>query len=187
MVFHIYRYAKIKDDDNWLIIDENTADIKLNKLPDRESKYLINGTYYAEIICISKGELRKDDGIILQWADMVHNKFNIILSFDWLSETSKTATGTIAIQVEDFNDHCPQLTTTAHTMCLEDNVIYATAVDEDEFPNSAPFEFTVIQGSSKGKWTVEHINGKITISCTARQISSKSWLNFSQSGLQSLH
>ncbi|XP_056247907.1 desmoglein-2-like protein [Seriola aureovittata] len=122
------RYAKLYDEDNWLIIDEKTADIKLNKLPDRESKYLINGTYYAKIICIS-------------------------------NETpSKTATGTIAIQVEDFNDHCPKLTATTHTMCFEDNVIYATAVDEDEFPNSAPFEFTVIQGSSKGKWTVEHLN-----------------------------
>ncbi|XP_044076579.1 desmoglein-2-like [Siniperca chuatsi] len=122
------RYAKILDDDNWLIIDENTADIKLNKLPDRESKFLVNGTYYAKIICITN--------------DM----------------PSKTATGTIAIQVEDFNDHCPKLITTAQTMCLEDNVIYATAVDEDEFPNSAPFEYTVIQESSKGKWKVEHFN-----------------------------
>lgn len=50
------RYAKIKDADNWLIIDENTADIRLNKLPDRESTFLVNGTYYAEIICISNGE-----------------------------------------------------------------------------------------------------------------------------------
>uniref|UniRef100_A0A3Q3MIH4 Desmoglein-2-like n=1 Tax=Mastacembelus armatus TaxID=205130 RepID=A0A3Q3MIH4_9TELE len=122
------RYAKIRDDDNWLIIDEKTADIKLNKLPDRESKFLVNGTYYAEIICINNGD------------------------------PSKTATGTIAIQVEDYNDHCPRLTTKTHTMCLEDNVIYATAVDEDTFPNSAPFEFTVIQESSKGKWTVEHLN-----------------------------
>ncbi|KAM6919718.1 desmoglein-2-like protein isoform 2-T2 [Lycodopsis pacificus] len=122
------RYAKIKDDDNWLIIDEKTADIRLNKLPDRESKFLINGTYYAKIICISN------------------------------EIPSKTATGTIAIQVEDFNDHCPTLTATSHTMCFEDNVIYATAVDEDEFPNSAPFEFTVIEGSKKGKWTVEQLN-----------------------------
>ncbi|XP_070775400.1 desmoglein-2-like protein [Enoplosus armatus] len=122
------RYAKIRDDDNWLIIDENTADIKLNKLPDRESKFLVNGTYYAKIICISN------------------------------EMPSKTATGTIAIQVEDFNDHCPKLTTKTQTMCLEDNVIYATAVDEDEFPNTAPFEFTVIEKSSKGNWKVEHLN-----------------------------
>ncbi|KAF3699390.1 Desmoglein-2 Cadherin family member 5 HDGC Precursor [Channa argus] len=127
------RYAKIYDEDNWLTVDQATADIRLNKLPDRESKFVVNGTYYAKIICIT-------DDI-----------------------PSKTATGTIAIQVKDFNDHCPTLTTTSHTMCLEDNVIYATAVDEDEFPNSLPFEFTVIEGSSKGKWTVEHFNESTAI------------------------
>ncbi|KAJ4936925.1 hypothetical protein JOQ06_001510 [Pogonophryne albipinna] len=127
------RYAKIKDDDNWLIIDEKTADIRLNKLPDRESAFLINGTYYAKIICIT------DDN------------------------PSKTATGTIAIQVEDFNDHCPTLIATTQTMCLEDKVIYVTAVDQDEFPNSAPFEFTVIGGSSDGKWTVESLNATTSI------------------------
>lgn len=51
-----FRYAKNLDKDNWLIIDEKTADIRLNKLPDRESKYLVNGTYYAEVICITNGE-----------------------------------------------------------------------------------------------------------------------------------
>ncbi|CAJ1072357.1 desmoglein-2-like [Xyrichtys novacula] len=122
------RYAKIRDDDNWLIIDKETADIRLNKLPDRESHFLINGTYYAKIICITK------------------------------DVPSKTATGTIAIQVEDFNDHCPTLTATTHTMCLGDNVIYVVAVDGDEFPNSAPFDFSVVQESSKGKWKVEPLN-----------------------------
>uniref|UniRef100_A0A3Q1ALT4 Cadherin domain-containing protein n=1 Tax=Amphiprion ocellaris TaxID=80972 RepID=A0A3Q1ALT4_AMPOC len=122
------RYAKIRDDDNWLIIDEKTGDIKLNKFPDRESKFLINGTYYSKIVCITN------------------------------ESPSKTATGTIAIQVEDFNDDCPKLISTTPTMCLEDKVIYATAVDEDEFPNSVPFDFTVIQDKSEGKWTVEHLN-----------------------------
>ncbi|XP_069013536.1 desmoglein-2-like protein [Embiotoca jacksoni] len=127
------RYAKRRDDDNWLIIDRNTADIKLNKWPDRESKFLVNGTYFAEIICIT---------------NEVH---------------SKTATGTIAIQVKDFNDNCPTLISKTQTMCLKDNVIYAAAVDIDEFPNSAPFEFTVIEGSSKGNWKVEHLNDTVAI------------------------
>uniref|UniRef100_A0AAX7SGC8 Desmoglein 2 n=1 Tax=Astatotilapia calliptera TaxID=8154 RepID=A0AAX7SGC8_ASTCA len=122
------RYAKHRDIDNWLIIDEKTADIRLSKLPDRESVHLINGTYYAEIICISN--------------DL----------------PSKTATGTIAIQVEDFNDHCPRLTSKTQTMCLQDSVIYVTAVDEDHFPNSSPFEFTVVEESTTGKWRVEHFN-----------------------------
>ncbi|KAM8850390.1 desmoglein-2-like protein [Spinachia spinachia] len=127
------RYAKLKDDDNWLIIDDRTGDITLNKLPDRESKFLINGTYYANIICITN------------------------------EVPSKTATGTIAIQVEDFNDHCPELTTNIQHMCVEDNVIYVTAVDKDNFPNSAPFEFSVIQAGRKEKWTVEHFNDTTAI------------------------
>ena len=61
-VINIYvlllRYAKLEDVGGWLTIDEHTADIKLNKLPDRESKYLKNGTYYAKIICITKGKCR---------------------------------------------------------------------------------------------------------------------------------
>lgn len=103
--------------------------------------------------------------IILQWTNNGAQQVNINLSFDWLSESpSKTATGTIAIQVKDFNDNCPKLVATTHTMCLEDNVIYITAVDEDEFPNSAPFDFTVIQGNRKEKWKVEPFNGTIIIS-----------------------
>ncbi|XP_070700781.1 desmoglein-2-like protein [Pempheris klunzingeri] len=122
------RYAKIRDDDNWLIIDEKTGGIKLNKYPDRESKFLVNGTYYAKIICIT-------------------------------NETpSKTATGTIAVRVKDINDNCPELVTTAQTICFQDNVVYVTAVDKDEFPNSAPFDFTVIPEHTNGKWKVEAFN-----------------------------
>lgn len=85
------------------------------------------------------------------------------LCFNWFSDLpSKTATGTIAIQVEDFNDHCPELTTKTQNMCFDDTFIYVTAVDKDEFPNSAPFHFTVI-GDNKQKWTVEPLNGKLTI------------------------
>lgn len=91
---------------------------------------------------------------------------NIHLSFDWISESpSKTATGTIAIQVKDYNDHCPELTTTTSTMCFEDNAVYVTATDKDEFPNSAPFEFSVIQTGSKQKWKVERLNGKTSNVC----------------------
>lgn len=59
MCFVRNRYHKKEDIDNWLIINERTAEIKLSKLPDRESKYLINGTYYTKIICITNGKLRR--------------------------------------------------------------------------------------------------------------------------------
>ncbi|KAK5617770.1 hypothetical protein CRENBAI_000380 [Crenichthys baileyi] len=122
------RYEKWGDKDNWLSIDEKTAEIRLNKYPNRESTFLVNGTYYVTIMAIS-------DDI-----------------------PSKTATGTIAIQVEDFNEHCPRLISTTQTICFGDNVIYVTAEDRDTFPNSAPFDFTIIQSDSKEKWIMEPFN-----------------------------
>lgn len=72
---------------------------------------------------------------------------------------SKTATGTVAIQVEDFNDHCPVLTNQTQTMCTTDEVLYVTAEDKDSFPNAGPFTFTVIPEETEGKWSVEHLSG----------------------------
>uniref|UniRef100_A0A3P8YRA1 Cadherin domain-containing protein n=1 Tax=Esox lucius TaxID=8010 RepID=A0A3P8YRA1_ESOLU len=127
------RYAKLNDVDNWVSINEKTGNITLNKLPDRESIHLVNGTYNVVIIAVTN--------------DLI----------------AKTATGTIAIQVEDFNDHCPTLTATTTTMCLGKNAVYATAVDGDSFPNGAPFKFRVIQKDSNQKWTVENLNATTTI------------------------
>uniref|UniRef100_A0A673JU07 Desmoglein-2-like n=1 Tax=Sinocyclocheilus rhinocerous TaxID=307959 RepID=A0A673JU07_9TELE len=130
---HNVRYAKGQDVDNWLIIDERTADIRLNKIPDYESKILVNGTYYAQIICITN------------------------------DAPSKTATGTIAIQVKDFNDHCPVLSRQSQTLCYEDHVVYVTAVDKDQFPNGAPFGFKVDTISTKESWSIEPLNDTTAI------------------------
>lgn len=51
------RYVKGADPGNWLTIDPKTGDIRLNKMPDRESQYLVNGTYYAKVLSISEGTL----------------------------------------------------------------------------------------------------------------------------------
>ncbi|XP_059418855.1 desmoglein-2-like protein isoform X2 [Carassius carassius] len=123
------KYAKGQDVDNWLNINELTGDIKLNKIPDYESKFLINGTYYAKIICITN------------------------------DSPSKTATGTIAIQVKDFNDHCPVLSHQSQTLCYEDHVVYVTAVDEDQFPNSSPFVFNI----TTKEWNIEPLNDTTVI------------------------
>uniref|UniRef100_A0A8C2I1C4 Cadherin domain-containing protein n=1 Tax=Cyprinus carpio TaxID=7962 RepID=A0A8C2I1C4_CYPCA len=127
------RYAKGRDVDNWLIIDERTADIKLNKIPDYESKFLVNGTYYAHILCITN------------------------------DVPAKTATGTIAIQVKDFNDHCPVLSRQSQTLCYEDHVVYVTAVDKDQFPNGAPFSFKLDTISTKESWSIEPLNATTVI------------------------
>ncbi|KAG1937604.1 desmoglein-2 preproprotein [Pimephales promelas] len=127
------RYAKGQDVDNWLIIDKRTADIRLNKIPDYESKFLVNGTYYAHIICITN------------------------------EVPAKTATGTIAIQVKDFNDHCPVLVHQSQTLCHEEHVVYVTAWDKDHFPNGAPFGFNVDTKLTKESWRVEYFNDTTAI------------------------
>ncbi|XP_061833745.2 desmoglein-2.1-like [Nerophis lumbriciformis] len=127
------KYIKSYDPDNWLTIDPDTADIKLNKMPDRESPFLVNGTYFVKVLCISK---------------------EMPLS---------TATGTVAIQVEDFNDHFPTLTNTIETLCIPNNKFFVTAVDEDVIPNGAPFTFEIIPERTKGKWQVEQLNDTTAI------------------------
>lgn len=48
--------------DNWVNIDEQTAEIRLNKYPDHESKFLVDGTYYIKVLCISDGKLSREKG-----------------------------------------------------------------------------------------------------------------------------
>nr|XP_061790321.1 desmoglein-2.1-like [Nerophis lumbriciformis] len=127
------RYIEGSDPDNWFTIDPETADIRLNKMPDRESTFLVNGTYYAKVLCVSE------------------------------ENPSSTATGTIAIQVEDFNDHCPTLTSTVKTLCIPEDTVIVSAVDEDAFPNGAPFHFEIMPEGTKGKWQLEHLNDTAAI------------------------
>uniref|UniRef100_A0A3Q3WA96 Cadherin domain-containing protein n=1 Tax=Mola mola TaxID=94237 RepID=A0A3Q3WA96_MOLML len=124
------RYAKGSDPDNWLTIDPETAEIKLNKIPDRESKFLVNGTIK-----------------------------HFFLHYSHYTDT----TGTIAIQVKDFNDHCPILTSKDHSMCTTADSVIVVAQDEDYFPNGPPFDFFIVPEGTEGKWQVERLNDTAAI------------------------
>lgn len=80
--------------------------------------------------------------------------------FKFLDVPAKTATGTIALKVEDTNDHCPTLTSSYHQTCDNNKVVNVTAFDEDANPNAAPFQFALIEEESVGKWQMVPINGK---------------------------
>ncbi|XP_046905985.1 desmoglein-3-like [Hypomesus transpacificus] len=122
------QYAKGFDPDNWLSVNPDTAEITLNKQPDRESPFLVNGTYYAKILCLTK--------------DM----------------PIQTATGTIAIHVEDLNDNCPVLISTQEYLCSGTERFNVTAEDLDANPNGAPLKFTLVSEESMGAWMVEEIS-----------------------------
>lgn len=74
---------------------------------------------------------------------------------------AQTSTGTIAIQVEDSNDHCPVLTTDTETICTTADSVIVAAQDDDSFPNGPPFHFSIVPEGTKSKWLVEHLNGKV--------------------------
>lgn len=72
---------------------------------------------------------------------------------------SKTATGTLALQVGDANDNCPTLIDPVQKLCSYTEVVNITAEDEDGDPNSAPFTFSFVDETSMKKWRVEPLNG----------------------------
>lgn len=133
------RYAKGYDPDNWLSINEQTSEIKLVKTPDRESTFLVNGTYFAKIICMTQ------------------------------DVPPRTATGTIALKVEDTNDNCPKLTSTYQSVCSDEKVINVTAFDEDVDPNGEPYKFVLIEEETSGKWETVPVNGT-TVSFHAQEL-----------------
>uniref|UniRef100_A0A3Q3GTY3 Cadherin domain-containing protein n=1 Tax=Labrus bergylta TaxID=56723 RepID=A0A3Q3GTY3_9LABR len=124
----LHRYAKGHDPDSWLLIDPETAEIRLQKAPDRESPFLVNGTYYAKILGLTE------------------------------DVPPKIVTGTIALQVGDVNDNCPTLTNNVEYICSDTQVVNVTAMDEDGDPNSDPFSFRLLEEKSQGEWRIEPLN-----------------------------
>ncbi|NXS40407.1 DSG1A protein, partial [Balaeniceps rex] len=53
--FTKYRYSIGRDPAAWFRINQNTGEITLNKVIDRESIYVINGQYSAEVLAITRG------------------------------------------------------------------------------------------------------------------------------------
>ncbi|KAK3545937.1 hypothetical protein QTP70_016961, partial [Hemibagrus guttatus] len=79
------------------------------------------------------------------------------------SFSPKTATGTVAIQVEDYNDHCPILTSTVTMLCYGSSVVYVSATDGDNLPNAEPFDFILATKGTNEQWKVEHLNATTSI------------------------
>ncbi|XP_058033017.1 desmoglein-2-like [Ahaetulla prasina] len=124
-------YAKGSDIANWLIINAKTAEIRLRKILDYESPYVINGTYTATILAIST------------------------------DYPPKTATGTVVIQIADKNDYCPILVTQETTVCTNTEYINITVEDRDRHPNGGPFTFKIIDETERmsDKWRIGQIDG----------------------------
>ncbi|KAK3545938.1 hypothetical protein QTP70_016959 [Hemibagrus guttatus] len=122
------KYLKGEDVDHWVSINEQTGEVRLIKYPDHESEYVKNGTYYVKIIAITD--------------DFAH----------------KTATGTLAIKVEDINDNAPILNSSVEMMYYGDSIVYVSATDKDHVPNAEPFDFILANKSTNEKWIIKRFN-----------------------------
>uniref|UniRef100_A0A3P8QQZ5 Cadherin domain-containing protein n=1 Tax=Astatotilapia calliptera TaxID=8154 RepID=A0A3P8QQZ5_ASTCA len=103
------------------------------------------------------GELRVANTIDRE-SPLVHDGFyNITVRA--VDASSKSATGTVVIWVEDENDNIPTIPSEL-TFCQEDGVLGSVVVvaeDKDQSPFSSPFTFS-LPNNNDGTWSVKSLN-----------------------------
>ncbi|KAM6349452.1 desmoglein-4-like [Podargus strigoides] len=106
-------YSIGRDPASWFRINQNTGEITLNKVIDRESIYVINGQYRAEVLAITRGAPRY------------------------------TATGTIVLSLQDTNDNCPTINSELRKVCMHSPSVIITAKGIDGASYGTPFTFSI--------------------------------------------
>ncbi|KAH0617754.1 hypothetical protein JD844_016305 [Phrynosoma platyrhinos] len=122
------RYQMGHDPAAWFNANPTTAEITFSKVIDRESIYVVNGVYRAEILAISK------------------------------DSPYKTATGTIVLTIQDVNDNCPFVTDEIRRVCMDNPSVVITAKDLDDHPYGPPFKFTIVAQSQGSSWNIRIVN-----------------------------
>ncbi|KAK3567245.1 hypothetical protein QTP86_015086, partial [Hemibagrus guttatus] len=152
------RYLKGEDVDQWVSIDEQTGEVRLIKYPDHESEYVKNGIYYVKILAMTDGSKRACNGAIKDpHPKPPKSKAFPVISNNIKDFSPKTATGTLAIRVEDINDNAPILSSSVE-LCYGNSGVYVTATDADSPPNEAPFDFILASKGTKMKWSFKDVN-----------------------------
>ncbi|XP_050953272.1 cadherin-like protein 26 [Labeo rohita] len=125
-----FKFVKGEDIDGWITIDAQTGKVSTSKILDRESPFVINGTYIATVHAV-------DDGV-----------------------PPLTGTGTLVIQLNDQNDNVPELEENNVSICLDKELamVNITAVDLDLPPYGSPLYYELL-GDVKNKWRVEPAHG----------------------------
>ncbi|XP_051515749.1 cadherin-like protein 26 [Myxocyprinus asiaticus] len=128
------RYELVKDPGKWVTIDPHTGKITTVVKMDRESPYLINGSYHLEIHAI-------DDG-----------------------HPPATGTCTVVIYLGDANDNAPSLISNQTVMCGNKvDRVNVMASDRDAPPFGSPFSFYLGEEEDlKNIWKLEPTTGDNT-------------------------
>ncbi|XP_061210808.1 desmoglein-1-like [Neopsephotus bourkii] len=106
-------YSIGRDPGAWFRINQNTGEITLNKVINRESIYVTNGQYRAEVLAITRGVPRY------------------------------TATGTIVLSIQEMNDNCPIINTELRKVCMHSPSVIITAKNMNGEVYGAPFTFSI--------------------------------------------
>ncbi|XP_070798431.1 desmoglein-4-like [Pituophis catenifer annectens] len=123
------RYEIGRDPAAWFQINPQTAIITFKKTIDRESIYVVNGVYTAEVLAITR------------------------------DSPYTTATGTIMLTIQDVNDNCPILTEEIRRVCMDNPNVVITAKDPDDSPYGPPFTFSIIAQPQDSWWDIKIVNG----------------------------
>ncbi|XP_013995698.1 desmocollin-2 [Salmo salar] len=107
----------------------------------------------------STGQLKIANTIDRESHFVVDGVYNITMKA--VDASQKTGTGTVIIQVEDMNDHVPDILSKDLVLCGKDGgemgSVLVVAEDKDQAPFSAPFSFKLGE-KHDDKWAVKPLN-----------------------------
>ncbi|KAF2985198.1 hypothetical protein EK904_007512 [Melospiza melodia maxima] len=106
-------YSIGRDPAAWFRINQNTGEIILNKVISRDSVYLVNGQYQAEVLAITRGVPRY------------------------------TATGTVVLSLDGINANCPTINTEVRKVCMHSPSVVISAKPRDGVVYATPFTFSI--------------------------------------------
>ncbi|KAL7871872.1 hypothetical protein SRHO_G00068550 [Serrasalmus rhombeus] len=172
-------------------VDEDVADAVVMRIKalDKDQEYTDNWLVHFTIIEGNEDELftietdpKTNEGI-LKLVKRTQRKFKflklLVLFLLWMAILEKvlkmsdvpprTVTGTIALKVEDSNDHCPRLTSNYESICSDTKIINVTALDQDIYPNAEPYKFVLVEEETHGEWEMVPVNGT-TVSFHAKDL-----------------
>ncbi|XP_062986739.1 desmoglein-1-beta-like [Elgaria multicarinata webbii] len=122
------RYQMGRDPAAWFNVNPTTGQVTFSKVIDRESIFVTNGVYTAEVLAISR------------------------------DSPFGTATGTIVLTIQDINDNCPVVTNEIRRVCVQNPSVVITANDLDGNPYGPPFKFSIVAQSPGSSWDIRIVN-----------------------------
>ncbi|XP_018613055.2 desmocollin-3-like [Scleropages formosus] len=116
------------------------------------------------------GELRVAGAVDRESPFVERDLYNITVRA--VDSSSKSATGTVVIHIEDKNDNTPHIPQKSLTLCKTDGglgSVVVTAEDKDDFPFAEPFTFELADRHDDS-WTIIRLNGTAALLQEAKEL-----------------